>query len=236
MHGVILLAAGSGSRMDGFVKDKILANIQGSNAFRLSLQAFSDVSAIRAIIIVFRDEEQRVELMHEVQHIEKCKMSENLLWVKGGEQRKDSVMNGLLALPDHCEFAHIHDCARPLIRSETIEVLVKAVHEYKPITVSRPVTNTIRRVLANSDQRDSSRKTQTLDRNELWEMETPQSAPKNWLIEGYERAEKLNLSLTDDMQAIELIEKKILLHEPSYPNPKITYPQDLKLINFLLSS
>ena len=38
-------------------------------------------------------------------------------------------------------------------------------------------------------------------------METPQSAPKNWLIEGYERAEKLNLSLTDDMQAIELIEK-----------------------------
>ena len=88
MHGAILLAAGSGSRMDGFVKDKILANIQGSNAFRLSLQAFSDVSAIRTIIIVFRDEEQRVELMHEIEHIEKCKMSENLLWVKGGEQRK----------------------------------------------------------------------------------------------------------------------------------------------------
>ena len=158
--------------------------------------------------------------MREVEHIEKCKMSENLLWVKGGEQRKDSVKNGLLALPDHCEFAHIHDCARPLIRSETIEVLVNAVHEYKPITVSRPVTNTIRRVLSNSDQQNSPRKTKTLDRKELWEMETPQSAPKNWLIEGYERAEKLNLSLTDDMQAIELIEKRFFFTNQAIQIPK----------------
>ena len=42
MHGVVLLAAGFGTRMDNQTNDKILENIGKSNAFRMCLDAFSE--------------------------------------------------------------------------------------------------------------------------------------------------------------------------------------------------
>ena len=67
-------------------------------------------------------------------------------------------------------------------------------------------------------------------------METPQSAPKSWLIKGYHKAQELNIRVTDDMHAMELLSKKIILINPGYPNPKITNLNDLRLIKFLLDS
>ena len=62
MHGVILLAAGSGKRMGDKIDDKILEPIGRSNAFRMSFHAFAKVEAIEVYVIVFRDEEQRARL------------------------------------------------------------------------------------------------------------------------------------------------------------------------------
>ena len=64
-------------------------------------------------------------------------------------------------------------------------------------------------------------------------METPQSSPKSWLVEGYQKAKNLNIEITDDMHALELVSKKILLMDPGYPNPKITHKQDLSIIQIL---
>ena len=60
-------------------------------------------------------------------------------------KRSDSVNNGLNALPKSCEFAHVHDCARPMIQRETIALLIKNVEQSKATAVARPVTNTIRK-------------------------------------------------------------------------------------------
>ena len=231
MHGVILLAAGSGKRMRNRIDDKILEPIGTSNAFRMSFKAFAKVEAIEVYVIVFRDEEQRNKLEKEINEFKFSKRNKTILLIKGGKERSDSVQNGLNALPKACQFAHIHDCARPMIRRETIETLVSEVSQNKAVVVARPVTNTIRRKLTS----DEISQTETLPRTELWEMETPQSAPISWLVEGYEKAKELNIEITDDMHAIELLSQKMAFHEPTYANPKVTHLHDIKFISSLMN-
>ena len=231
MHGVILLAAGSGKRMGDKIDDKILEPIGTSNAFKMSFHAFAKVEAIHAYVIVFRDEKQRARLEKEINQFEFSKSNKIILFTKGGKERSDSVQNGLKALPESCQFAHIHDCARPMIRRETIENLVSQVSQNKAIVVARPATNTIRRKLTS----DEISPTETLSRNELWEMETPQSAPISWLIEGYTKANDMKIQITDDMHAIELLSKNLAFLEPGYANPKITHMHDLKYISLLMN-
>ena len=231
MHGVILLAAGSGSRMDNKTDDKILVNIGKSNAFRMCLHAFSELQEISSIVIVFRDLRQKEKLQDETEQT-KSLIKTEIFFVQGGEEREDSVRNGLETLPETCEFAHIHDCARPLIRKNTVANIIRETGKNNPVAVARPATNTIRKRISGLNLL----RTETLPRSLLWEMETPQSAPVLWLREGYARAKELNISITDDMHAIELLSKEMVLLNPGYPNPKITYPHDLKYVHSLIES
>lgn len=231
MHGVILLAAGSGARMGEEIRDKILEPIGSSNAFKMSLEAFVHVMEIQIIVIAFRDEQQRKELQTIVDRMERLKDGKIVIFVKGGMERGDSVRNGLNSFPKSCKFVHIHDCARPMIRKQTVETLVRTVSKKQPIALARQATNTIRRKLTKGELSE----TETLSRNELWIMETPQSAPISWFIEGYAKAKEMGIAITDDMHAIELISKKMNLMNPGYPNPKITHQHDLNLISSLLN-
>ena len=135
-----MLAAGSGERMGDKIPDKILEPIGPSNAFNMSLYAFAHVEKIQAFVIVFRDEKQMEMLKREVNRSAHSLNNKIILFVKGGKERSDSVRNGLNELPENCEFVHIHDCARPMIRRETIEILVNQVSQNKAIVVARPVT------------------------------------------------------------------------------------------------
>ncbi|OUU27891.1 MAG: hypothetical protein CBC04_02340 [Verrucomicrobia bacterium TMED44] len=236
MHGSILLTAGAGSRMGPAVADKILEKIGTSNAFRMSFRAFSKVKEISSVVVVYRDDSQKKQIQREIKLVEDFNPNQEIILVKGGPQRSDSVRNGLLALPDPCIFAHIHDCARPMIRSETVDFMVRKVAQMYPVAVARPATNTIRKDISELNSEENLKTTETLDRTKLWEMETPQSAPKSWLIQGYQKAKELNIVITDDIHALELVSKKIILFDPGYPNPKITHDQDLTYIKFLINT
>ena len=144
MHGVILLAAGSGSRMGNQTNDKILENIGNSNAFRMCLLAYLKIQQITNVVIVFRDQKQKEKLESEINQFA-TSIKASLFFIQGGEERRDSVRNGLDALPPSCKFAHIHDCARPLIRTETINKMIDKVEKNIPVAVARPTTNTIRK-------------------------------------------------------------------------------------------
>lgn len=232
MHGVVLLAAGSGKRMGSYGQDKILEPLGSNNAFRMCLLAFINIEEMDTLVIVYRDKNQREKLQKEVQQVNFSNDRMDVVFVQGGKERSDSVRKGLDKLPPSCKYAHIHDCARPMIRRETIKVLVLEVSQNKPIAVARQVTNTIRRKLSGKELL----KTETLTRTGLWEMETPQSAPKAWLCAGYAKAKEMDIAITDDMHAIELLSKKIVLLDPGYPNPKITYSHDLKFISYLVNN
>jgi len=239
MIGALLLAAGSGTRMKGEVKDKLLQPIGRSNAFLLSCDAFLQASPVQYLIIVYKDDAQLEKLQssfEELTQSHSVSIKTKIHWVQGGQERQDSVWAGLGELPEEVSHVLIHDCARPFIKSETICEVAELISQEKAVCVARPLKDTLRlRTNPSADPRHPSQ-TETIDRENHWVMETPQGAPKKWLINGLSKARESQISVTDDIAALELVGHPVVMHEPNYPNPKITTPDDFSYATFLSQS
>ena len=239
MIGAILLAAGSGSRMQGEIEDKLLHPIGSSNAFSLCCRSFLEVSEIDYLIITYKTATQLERLQNSWDKLSATVQEaheKQVLWVQGGKERQDSAYAGLLAFPDEITHVLVHDCARPFIRPQTILDCVHEVASDRAITVARPLKDTLRLRTENVEKPLTPGATKTLNRSNHWLMETPQGAPKSWLIEGLERAKNEKIALTDDMAAVELLGHPVGLLEPNYPNPKITTPDDFAYAQYLFQS
>jgi 2-C-methyl-D-erythritol 4-phosphate cytidylyltransferase len=235
--GALLLAAGSGSRMKGEVKDKLLQPIGGSNAFLLSCDAFLQSTPVGHLVILYKDATQLDKLQSALEEKLYCHSSKTKIhWVKGGQERQDSVWAGLCKLPDEVTHVLIHDCARPFIKSQTICEAADLIAQDKAVCVARPLKDTLRLRTDPSVHPMQPSPTQTINRENHWVMETPQGGPKKWLIEGLRQARESQISITDDIAALELNGHPVVMLEPNYPNPKITTPDDFSYATFLSQS
>lgn len=216
----ILLAAGSGSRMQGRVTDKVLTRLAGRPVFSYSAAAFMESATADLYVVVHRDQRQMMELA--------AHTPTPSVLVRGGRDRQDSVQNALAALPADIEYVFIHDCARPLIRPEQLVALHKIVRREQAVVLAHRVTDTIK------EHRDDAR-LRTLDRSRLWAMETPQVFARELVVRAYARVAARNLRITDDAQAVEQLGHPIALLENTSPNPKLTTPADLEYLEFLLA-
>ncbi len=133
---VILLAAGSGSRMQGSVNDKVLALLGGRPVFSHSASAFMQSAIADLYVVVYRDQRQMLELA--------AYTPTPSLLVHGGRERQDSVAAALAALPADIEHVFIHDCARPLVRPEQLDALHKIVRREHAVVLAHRVTDTIK--------------------------------------------------------------------------------------------
>ena len=239
MVGALLLAAGSGTRMQGEVEDKLLHPIGHSNAFMLSCDAFFQAPKIDSLVIVHKDESQLAKLKKYINIVlsNLCDIKDHdLHFVVGGAQRQDSVLAGIQAFPEYISHVLVHDCARPFIRSHTISQIVNEITKDRAVAIARPLRDTLRVCTEDHKQPLSPLKTRTIDRANHWLMETPQGAPIKWLRQGLEKAKREEFTITDDMAAIELLGHPVGMLEPDYPNPKITTPEDFSYAEFLLKS
>ncbi len=215
----ILLAAGSGSRMQGAVADKVLAPLAGRPIFAHSAAAFMQSAIADLYVVVYRDQRQMMELS--------AYTPTPSVLVHGGRERQDSVMHALAALPADIEHVFIHDCARPLIRPEQLVALHKIVRREHAVVLAHRVTDTIK------EHRDDAH-LRTLERARLWAMETPQVFSRDLIARAYQRVAARGLHITDDAQAVEQLGHPIALLENAHPNPKLTTPADLEYLEFLL--
>jgi 2-C-methyl-D-erythritol 4-phosphate cytidylyltransferase len=216
----ILLAAGSGTRMEGIVTDKILAPLAGHPVFSYSARAFMESATADLYVIVYRDQRQMLELA--------AHAPTPSVLVHGGKERQDSVTAALAALPSDIEHVFIHDCARPLIRAEQLVALHKIVRREGAVVLAHRVVDTIK------EHRDEGR-LRTLERSRLWAMETPQVFSRDLIARAYDRVAQKKLRVTDDAQAVEQLGHPIALLENTAPNPKLTTPADLAFLEFLLA-
>ena len=226
----ILLAAGSGQRMQGQVEDKILAPINGQPALVYSLKAFDRSCVINSYLIVYRDEIQKKAIeaiiaAHGFGHLE-------IQVVLGGAERQLSVMKALNAIDENCDYVFIHDCARPCITTEAIKDVYAAVQEDQAASLAHPVVDTIKRTEAADDLRKLS--LEDLDRSRVWAMETPQAFALKNILKAYQNVIKKKLTITDDTAALATIDLKTTLVPNKRPNPKLTTPTDLTYIEHLL--
>lgn len=217
---VVLLAAGSGRRMEGAVADKILAPLAGRPVFAHSATAFMASAIADLYIVVYRDQRQMTALA--------AHAPTPSVLVRGGRERQDSVMAALSALPDDIAHVFIHDCGRPLIRPEQLVALHKIVRRENAVVLAHRVTDTIK------VHQDDAR-LRTLDRSRLWAMETPQVFSRDLIVRAYSRVAQKKIRITDDAQAVEQLGHPIALLENTQPNPKLTTPADFIYLEFLLS-
>jgi 2-C-methyl-D-erythritol 4-phosphate cytidylyltransferase len=151
---------------------------------------------------------------------------------EGGAERADTVLNGLRALganADPADWVMVHDAARPCIRHEDIDRLIRETQDHPDGgLLARPVADTVKRT-------DSTQLVQeTVPRTHLWRALTPQLFPLERLTGALEQALAAGATVTDEAAAIE--------HTGGHPrvvaghadNIKITLADDLALAELFL--
>lgn len=228
----LLLAAGSGQRMQSVVADKILAPLCGGSVFTHAVQAFLDAGIFDSLTIVYRDASQRDALAQALATLDL--KDHPVHWVAGGQERQDSVYNALQAQPQDCSHVFIHDCARPLIQSSAILKLWDAAQRDGAAVLAHPPVDTIKRIATPNELQQCA--LEDLERERLWAMETPQAFAYPEILKAYTHVREHQLKITDDTAAAAIIGLKTTLVQNNTPNPKITSPADLHYAEWLLAT
>ena len=213
----IITAAGYGKRMG---RPKQFIQIGGRPILEWTLLVFEKTKVIHEMILVVNKED--------IVQAKKIKFSKLKQIVSGGEQRQDSVYEGLKVLSQDARMVAIHDGARPFVTSEIIERAVGEAKEFGAVVVGVPITDTIKSVTSNQFT-----VTSTLNRDELWAAQTPQVFKKEIIFKAYERG-ACKHQATDDAMLVEKLGIPVKMVMGSYQNIKITGPEDLKIARGIL--
>ncbi len=217
--GVVIVAAGTASRMGGI--DKVMAPIKGQPMIQRTARQFQDCDVISQIVIVTRP-----DLIDPIREL--CReMPKVTSVVAGGSSRQESVSLGLNALGKDIQLAAVHDGARPFISWQVIDRVVRAAHTYGAAAPAIPVKDTIK-IVANGIVKE------TPDRATLQAVQTPQVFDIDLLRGALQKAEADKAQVTDDCSAVERLGMSIKIVEGDERNIKVTTPMDLKIAELLM--
>ena len=220
----VIVSAGKGLRfMEG--KKKQFYFLEGKSILAHTLDKFEACPLIRSILLVVGQEDMDYCLKEVVEKFEFKKVSRI---VPGGRRRQESVKNGIDALPKNAEVVAIHDGVRPFVTNAMIEDSIHSAARYGAVVLAMPVKDTIK--MSSPD----GTVLKTLDRESLWQIQTPQTFQVKIIKEAYSRATKDAFVGTDDASLVERMGVPVHILPGSYTNIKITTPEDLLLANLFL--
>lgn len=223
MNVAILVAAGRGARMG---RDKLFLNVAGKPVVAHTWARFDHARCIDEIVVVVRaGMEKKFAAL-----AKKYKFKKKFQIVTGGAERQDSVWAGLEAAPPKAEIVAVHDAARPCVNNDLIAATVKYAEETGAAVAAHPVTDTIK------ESADGRLIQKTLDRSQLWAMETPQTFRFDVIRRAISAARAKKMVFTDDTASCELIGQPVRLVSSIAPNPKVTLPGDLPIVETLLNN
>ena len=210
----IVPAAGTGERFGG-VKPKPFADLAGKPVIVRTLHVFEDCKAVEGVVLVahldwLKDYKELIALYD----LKKVKAV-----VAGGDTRTQSVRHGLAALGTGADVVMVHDGVRPLLTPAIITSGLHAVKATGAAIAAVPVKPTIKGV----DPKTGT-VTETLDRELLWEVQTPQVFDRKLLERAYGQDRD---GATDDAALVERLGVKVHVFTGSYENVKITTPEDM---------
>lgn len=214
----ILLCGGSGTRM-GVKENKTLLPVGRQPAIVRCFRAFQEMTD-GAVLVTRAGEET---LFAEVMQKYGCSP---LAIVPGGADRQASSLRGLQALPADAQIALIHDGARPFVTGDVIRRVIDSVSQCGSGVAAVPARDTIKR--ADKD----GRVTETLDRSQLWHMQTPQGFFVRDLLFAHET---VPVRCTDDAALMEAAGFPVQLVAGSPDNIKLTSPEDLRMAQGMLT-
>lgn len=221
---VVIVAAGSSRRMG---RDKLWLPLAGRIILARTIDVFQASPLVASIVLVTSSERLK-EVQELCQHEDWHKV---VSVVTGGQRRQDSVRAGLDALASlspPCQWVMIHDAARPLVAPAILERGLVAAQQHQAAIAAVPVKDTIKQVTQGQI-------TATLDRSQLWIVQTPQvfAFP---LIHQAHHTPLAEAEATDDAILLERLGHPVTIFPGSYTNLKITTEEDLLIAEALLQA
>lgn len=213
-YTVVLPAAGSGKRMKAD-KNKLLLELFGKPIFLYTLEVFQQDPNCDAIWLAVKEQEQ--ELIEE--YVKRFNLTKVQGYATGGVERQDSVRACLEAIPP-CGVVLVHDAARPFIDQKVIMQLVKTAQQAGAAIAAVPVKDTIKKA-------ENGVIIETVDRNQLWMIQTPQAFRYSLILEAARTAHKDGFMGTDEAMLVERLNQPVAIVESTYENIKMTTPDDL---------
>lgn len=215
--GVVIPAAGIGKRFGSNMPKQFL-EIDGVPILQTTLQKFQACDAVDCIVVV-----SHADFIHEVDNlIKKNNFTKIVSIIRGGEHRQDSVWNGLKEIiKNDVEIILIHDAVRPFVTDEIIRKVITASQKFGAAVPAISLKDTIKISDGKGFLID------TLDRNKLFGVQTPQGFHKELIVKAFEKAFTDSYYATDEANLVERLGKKIRLVEGDYKNIKITTKEDI---------
>ena len=217
-----IVVAGGDSRRMGF--DKLFAEIAGEPVIAHTVRAFEHAESVDGITVVAReDRHDEIKAIVRDKNFGKVRSI-----VRGGKHRQDSVRAGLGELDSAAQYIAVHDAARPLVTPEQIERVLQQCTTHGAAALAEPINDTLKRADGNLLV------TESVDRDQLYAMQTPQIFERQLIEEAYRAVYRDNVPVTDEVSAVERLGHKVALVINNELNAKITYPRDLPIAQFVL--
>jgi len=221
---VIVAAGGSGSRMGG---DRAKQYLQLGDAPLLvhALRRFEDCPRVGKIVLVVPGKDISFVTEEIVNRFGLGKVSSI---VSGGPQRQDSVRNGLSVTEGADGIVLVHDGARPFVPLSLIEAVIEVARETGAACPGVPLRDTVKAVDGQGCVLE------TLDRNRIWAIQTPQGFRREVLLKAFRKAEGDGFYGTDESCLVERTGHPVRIVPGAWENVKITTREDLLLGEFML--
>ncbi len=222
----IILSAGKGKRMHSDISKQYIT-VFDKPILYYTLRAFQHSEIDEMIVVCGGSDIEYVK--YDI--VKKYDFTKVTQIVEGGQERYDSVIAGLKLVEDE-DYVLVHDGARPLIKPQEINEMIQELEQSPACIMGMPVKDTIKLQDENGFVASTPR------RSDVWQVQTPQAFQASILKKAYQKMKsEQDTSITDDSMAVEkYTDVKIKLVRGSYENIKVTTPEDLVVMEGILSS
>jgi 2-C-methyl-D-erythritol 4-phosphate cytidylyltransferase len=220
-YSVVIPAAGQGKRMK-LNKNKQFLLLENLPVIIHTLEVFqNDDWCVEIVVVANANEIEEIEELINTYGVTKV-----IKVVPGGDERQNSVHNGLKAVKN-AGIVLIHDGARPFVTKAHIHELVLAVTKNDGAILAVPIKDTVKECAG-------MKVLQTVDRSTLWSVQTPQAFQLETILKAHEWAEQHHFIGTDDASLLEQLQINVSIVPGDYFNIKLTTPEDIVFAQSIL--
>jgi 2-C-methyl-D-erythritol 4-phosphate cytidylyltransferase len=226
MIAAIIAAAGVGQRMGHQTAKPYLA-LAGKPILAHTLEIFEKTREVDEVTLVVHPD----ELDYCQDKVLSCFTFKKVLrLVPGGKERQDSVYHALKVLQkeEDLEVVLVHDGVRPFITPDQIRLVIEGARHHGAAVLGLPAQDTLKRV----DHQGQI--LQTLERRDIWQIQTPQAFQAAVLGRAFVEAYSHNFYGTDEASLVEELQHAVMVVPGSPWNLKITTPDDLLMAEAML--
>ncbi|MBI2101775.1 2-C-methyl-D-erythritol 4-phosphate cytidylyltransferase [Candidatus Woesearchaeota archaeon] len=220
MNFAIIVAAGKSKRMGKSI-NKLFLPLLNKPMIYYTIKNFQECNLVVA-------QKNYIKKINEIK--QECHFNKIKKIAEGGRERQDSVYNGLISIKNakNDDVIVVHNGSNPLVKENEIIGCINAAKKYGAAVSGFQLKDTIKKIRNDFIEK-------TIDRKNVYQVQTPQTIRYGLFIEAFKNAKKKNLKVTDDVSLVEALGKKVKIVPCSYENIKITTYEDLKIAEAILA-